>query len=111
MAKPDAKGWRYTPGLWYRTDGARVERHRHGSRKGVWKAHLPGSQAVSQKMILIDGTVGDPFTKQTPWRGYRYAKLAKHALDTLTINTCRLSTNKKPPPVLRPEAARHVDRR
>ena len=86
MSKRDANGWAYTPGLWVREDGARVERKKSGSRKGVWSAELPGSSVIRPKFILTDGTfghwLGHPETAVS-WQGYRYARDAKAALDKI----------------------------
>ncbi len=88
MSKRDANGWAYTPGLWVRDDGARVERKKSGPRKGVWSAELPGSSVMRSKFILTDGTIGHwlghPETAVS-WQGYQYARDAKDALDKIRI--------------------------
>lgn len=97
MSKPDANGWRYTPGLWYRTDGARVERVTSGDRKGEWRAMLPGSTFSNPVTVLSDGTVGGQYDKLQlgiTWQSYKVAGVAKTVLDDIRresdLNTARL---------------------
>lgn len=108
MAKPDAGGWRYTPALWYRTDGARVERVRAGPHAGLWMAALPRSTVTNAKYVLTDGSVGDFFGRgDVTFVGYAKAASGKDTLDAIKAERDaslakamrELVAKEKPPPV------------
>lgn len=77
--------WKYTPGLWVRSDGARAERVKTGHRAGVWKARKPDGDYILTQTV-------EPVVPRRPWQGYSYAKGAKAALDALMAK-CNLEND------------------
>jgi hypothetical protein len=71
------KTWRYTSGLWTRSDGAKAIRCAAGRRKGIWKALRADGTAILVEREMI------PADLRKPWQGYRYARGAMAALDEL----------------------------
>lgn len=74
MARPDANGWRYAPGIWYRDDGAQVERQKRGPGL-FWRAQFPNGEFVVTDKETIPNDI------RRPWRGFETARAAKEFLD------------------------------